>query len=349
MICLIAGALSGEGYDVHLISLDHPNAVSFYEMDAKITWHRLGSRKDAVGKAQRIARMAAILRRFDVGVLIGFVISGDKTVYAASRIAGVKLVAAERNGPSMYRLRFGPVARWQCFVLLHLCDSIVVQFPEYIRGYPRSLRERMVCIPNPVASDVRHAAPETPRSNGRFQLLAVSRLDRIQKGLDVLIGAFAQIADEHPRWDLKIVGTGPHETDLRKLISDLDLSDRIIIEVPKEQVQDLYAKAHLFVIPSRWEGFPNALAEALSAGLPAAGFAGSEGVANLISHGRTGWLVDSSNDVAAMAAILAEAMLDGAERGRRGALAVEEMKNYAPEAQIELWADLAQRLGNEKG
>ena len=60
--------------------------------------------------------------------------------------------------------------------------------------------------------------------------------------------------------------------------------------VPRERLRDLYRHARAFVYPSRYEGFPNALAEAMAAGLPAVAFANVSGVEDLISHGETGIL-----------------------------------------------------------
>jgi glycosyltransferase involved in cell wall biosynthesis len=99
-----------------------------------------------------------------------------------------------------------------------------------------------------------------------------------------------------------------------------------------------YARSHLFAIPSRWEGFSNALAEAMSHGLPAIGFRGAAGVAHLIADGETGWLADGLDDEVALARALHHAMSDGAERLSRGRRAVAAMGAYEPEVQFDRWA-----------
>lgn len=348
MICQVANELSLRGLDVHLLSLDPPSAKAFYSIGPGINWHRLGLNTDLGGKLQRLLKMAAIIRKNHVRVVIGFVMSGDKTVYAASRIGGSKLVAAERNGPSMYRLRHGALQRWQCFCLLHLCDAVTVQFSAYRQGYPRSLHKRMVAIPNPVTPGNQTATPDRPADDGRFQLLAVSRLDGIQKRLDCLIHAFARAASVRPDWDLRIIGEGRDEAALRNLVEDLGLNHRVMLEPSTKHIHAAYAEANLFVMPSRWEGFPNALAEALSVGLPAVGFSEAEGVAHLISQGKTGWLVRGKNETTALTNTLLEAMSDHEERRTRGAMAVREMSEFRPEVQYDLWAGLIQRLASER-
>jgi glycosyltransferase involved in cell wall biosynthesis len=346
MISQVTDMLSGRGLDVHLISLDAPSAQSFYPIGNRVNWHRLGLSNGAQGKVQRIQTMATIIRRHKIRVLVGFVMSGDKTVYAASQITGVRLVAAERNGPSMYRFRCGSGQRWLRFALLYLCDAITVQFPDYVQGYPSWLQKRMTCIANPVSPPQAIARPEFPNKDGRYQVLAVSRLDELQKRLDCLIHAFSRIAPLMPNWDLKIIGEGQDEPALRKLVSSFALEARVAFEVPTKCIHDAYGKANLFVMPSRWEGFPNALAEALSAGLPAVGFRNAEGVAQLISHGSTGWLADRGNEIDALACTLHQAMSDGEERRRRGALAAREMRKYEPEEQFQRWATLIEGVAN---
>ncbi len=347
VICQVANELSDRGIEVHVMSLDASDAGSFYPIANSVTWHRLGSSTGIIGKVRRVREMAAIMHRYGVRVLIGFVMSGDKTVYAASRFARIRLVAAERNGPSMYRLRYARRQRWMSFALLHLCDAITVQFPEYIHGYPKSLHKRITCIANPVGAARSKARPEHPGQDGRFHLLAVGRLDAIQKRLDCLIEAFGCIAHSRSEWDLDIIGQGEHEPFLRQLVADLGLTDRVKFHSPTAQVHDAYAKAHLFVMPSRWEGFSNALAEALSSGLPAVGFRDAEGVAQLIADGDSGWLAGPGNETHALAGALDQAMSNGEERRRRGMIAAHKMHKYEPEEQYRLWAALIERLASE--
>jgi glycosyltransferase involved in cell wall biosynthesis len=340
MICLLSNALSAASFDVHLISWDAEGASAFYALNSDVVWHRLGYQQGWADKLRRTRLLAHLLRRTDARALVGFVMSGDKTIYAAARLTGVRLIAAERNGPAMYRLRYGRVERWVSFGLLHLADRIVVQLPEFRAGYPRSLRARIGVIPNPVVTAEHRAMPHRPDANGRFTLLATSRLDCIQKRIDRLIGAFSRIAADFPNWDLRIIGDGPNEGALRQLTVERGIHERVFFEASTPDVFTSYASSHLFAIPSRWEGFPNALAEAMSHGLPAVGFRDAEGVSNLVDDGESGWLADGVDDEISLSRVLAVAMADDAERARRGAIAVTRMAAYAPEVQFERWVAL---------
>jgi glycosyltransferase involved in cell wall biosynthesis len=344
MVCMLADALCVRNFTVHLISWDEPHAECFYPLGSGVTWHRLGFGSGVLDKLRRMSAVTKLLREHRVGVLIGFVMSGDRTIFAAAKRATAKLVAAERNAPAIYQIRYGRLQRWLSFTFLHLADRIAVQFPDYVEGYPATLRNRIEVIPNPVPCAVRRARPEQANAEGRFSLLSVSRLDSVQKRLDKLIRAFARVADNNPAWDLVIVGDGPETEALWGLALEKGLNNRLRIEKSTPDIFDTYTEAHLFAIPSRWEGFPNALAEALAHGLPAVGFRNAPGVAQLIIEGETGWLADGIDDEITLAKCLSEAMTNDAERARRGALASGSMVKYAPETQFDRWSSLIRTL-----
>ena len=344
MVCALANALCERGYGVQVVTWDDPNVSSYYALDNRVKWHRLGFRSGLLDKFRRTLALARLLRREGVRVLVGFVMSGDKTVYAAAKLAGVRLVAAERNAPAMYFLRYGMFQRWQNFSLLRLTDRIVVQFPDYAKGYPGTLRGRIEAIPNPVPKAEGRAAPEDRNSEGRYTLLAVGRLDGVQKRLGCLIDAFARVARDHPAWHLIVIGDGPEREALVRRAADCGIAERVGFDASAPDIFSTYANAQLFVIPSLWEGFPNVLAEAMSHGLPAVGFAAAEGVSHLIDDGETGWLAEGLDDAEALARTLDKAMTDHSERARRGRLAVQAMSVYRPEEQFSKWQDLIEKL-----
>ena len=344
MICAFAGALADRGFAVHLASWDSAAARTFYPLDRRVIWHKLGAPTGLRGKFARIMALYRVLRDNQVSVLAGFVMSGDRTVYAAARLAGVRLIAAERNGPTLYRLRHGALTRLATFASLHLTDAIAVQFPTYVQGYPRTLRRRIRVIPNPVQPAAACAAPDKSNADGRFTLLAVGRLDSVQKRPALLVQAFSRLDQRFTDWQLCLVGDGPAEAELRRMVEALGLGERVRIGATVTDLQDAYSAAHLFVTPSRWEGFPNALAEAMAHGLPAVGFRDADGVAELVVDSETGWLADGLDDPDALTLALEQAMSDPQARRRRGRLAVRAMRRYEPEVQFDLWVDLMRDL-----
>ena len=109
--------------------------------------------------------------------------------------------------------------------------------------------------------------------NGRYILLSVGRLS-YQKNYGTLIESFAPLAAAFPNWDLTIVGDGEDRETLMSLVAARGLTGRVLFPGASKSIEQFYARAHCFVLPSRWEGFPNALAEGMAHGLPCVGYAG---------------------------------------------------------------------------
>lgn len=101
----------------------------------------------------------------------------------------------------------------------------------------------------------------------RSLLLAVGRLTE-QKAHDELVAAFALVAERRSDVELAIAGRGRNEHELREMIDELDLSDRVHLLGVRSDVRDVMWASDVFVMSSRWEGLPVALLEAMEAGLP---------------------------------------------------------------------------------
>jgi glycosyltransferase involved in cell wall biosynthesis len=289
----LSNKLVSNGHIVHLISLDRPTSKIFYTINKRVLWHKIGFRNDSFGKLAKLIKLTSLLKSIKSDVFIGFVMGGDKVVYASCLLSKTKLIAAERNSPIMYSIKLSKISKFLHLNLFFLAKKIVTQFSAYKSGYPFYLRKKIVAIPNPV-KPAREIAKVNLKNGKQYTLLCVSRFDK-QKNLESLIMAFSMLAKECNNWNLKIIGNGILKPDIQNLINNLDLNKRIKIIDSKTDVESEYAKAHLFCLPSIWEGFPNSLAEALSAGLPSIGFLSCDGVNKLIKHGKNGILIKKNN------------------------------------------------------
>jgi len=140
----------------------------------------------------------------------------------------------------------------------------------------------------------------------------VGRLDR-QKGVDILLPAAEQFLAATPNATLLIAGDGPMRRRVERYCRQDD-GPRYLGFI--DDVPALLSAADLFVLPSRWEGWPLALGEAMSMGLPAVG-ADSPGIRDVIDPGRTGLLVPAE-DPAALAGAMTELAGDADLRQRLG-------------------------------
>ncbi len=132
-----------------------------------------------------------------------------------------------------------------------------------------------------------------PNRTRQKVILAVGRLDEYIKGFDRLIMAFAKIS--RPDWSLWLAGRDDNALELRSLIEKFNISDKVHFKGPTVDIDSLYASASIFVIPSRSEGFPNVLCEAMAAGLACISFNFVAGPIDIIRNNYDGILVEDGN------------------------------------------------------
>jgi glycosyltransferase involved in cell wall biosynthesis len=184
-------------------------------------------------------------------------------------------------------------------------------------------------------------APDSVGSPFRKRLLAVGRLD-YQKGFELLIEAFARLAADARDWELVIVGQGPLREALGERLEELGIGDAAYLAGEVGNLDDWYRDADLFALSSRFEGFPNALLEAMAHGLPAVSFDCDTGPRDIIRPGVDGLLV-APGDVGALEAALRRLMGDAALREQFGKRATDVRDRFAMERVAELWEDLFHR------
>lgn len=339
--------MAARAHDVELLSWDRAGAKPHYPLDARVRWHKLdmGDAHHRAGLRLRLMRQAGI-RSLLVGSRPDVVIGFQLGTFLAVALAGIGLripfVAAERNAPHRYdHLRAGSRRRLALHSL-RMADRVTVQMDDYIEGYPTSIRNRIVSIANPVRPAAALARPEGEGAQKRV-LLSVGRLT-YQKNQAVLVEAFARIKHCAPLWTLNLVGLGEDEKRLRQLVADRGLSDQVQFLGAVTDIEAHYQGAHLFCLPSRWEGFPNALAEAMAHGLPVVGYADCAGVRNLIAPGEVGLLAAGNGSVETLAATLLELMQDDQRRRDLGAAAQRAMECYAPSAVFDQWEALLTKI-----
>ena len=342
----IMNAMAARGHDVSLFTWDLAGAVPFYPMDESITWHRLdmGHAGQLAGnwlRAKRAIEFRRLTRSSKPDVVIGF--QHGAWLFAETSLAGcdIPVILAERNAPDQYDHTSAGKIRNLIFQSMRLAPAITVQSPDYVDRYPAYLRSRTAVIPNPVYPAERFADPGGERE--RRTLLAVGRLS-FQKNYPALIEAFARLAPGRPEWRLRIVGEGEERPALETLIEATGLGDRISMEGAVTDVAAEYAAADLFCLPSRWEGFPNTLAEALAHGLPAVAFTGCAGTGGLVDHGENGLLAWGNGDTPALTESLADLMDNAAERDRMGTNARTIVQSFAPEKIYDEWERLFSRF-----
>lgn len=142
-------------------------------------------------------------------------------------------------------------------------DEVVVLYQQDAEMYQRAFGFKPSPIYNPLT------LKPGPRSDGQQKrFLAVGRFSPKHKGFDLLIQAFALYAKNHQDWNLDIVGDGPEKEQLKHMIAENGLEERIKLHPFTNNIQSYYSSASIYVLSSRWEGMPLVLVEAMSHGLP---------------------------------------------------------------------------------
>ena len=149
---------------------------------------------------------------------------------------------------------------------------------------------KIAVISNGLAVEVfrRHVARPTPR-----RVVTVANL-RPEKCHDVLIDAAAEVLRRFPDARFEFVGSGPELGTLRERARICGVAHAVAFLGHREDVADRLADADIFVLPSRSEAFPNALLEAMAAGLPVVASAVG-GILELVDDGRNGLLVPAGD------------------------------------------------------
>jgi len=180
------------------------------------------------------------------------------------------------------------------------------------------------------------------------KIIAVGRL-AAEKGFDKLITAFSRLTRMHTDWSLTIWGEGSERSGLEQLVRELRLEGRIALPGATRSIHEKLLEADLFVLSSCYEGFPNALCEAMACGLPVISFDCPSGPRAIIGNGVDGMLVPPG-DIDALTDAMHLLMTDESLRARLAGSAVKILERFKMERVMDMWEDtIAQSLKEKRG
>ncbi len=248
---------------------------------------------------QAVGRLARSLRKTRPKIIQSFLFHANLASKLAAPLAGGPWViggirVAERE------------KRWHLTLdrLTQSLSSGSICVSEGVLRFSRDVGKiapgRLSMIPNGI-----DPAPfdRIPPSRGHRVALFVGRIAK-QKGVSLLLDAWEAVHDSRGGWTLKLAGDGPELADLRRRrVSNVEFLGR------RDDVPNLMKTADLLVLPSLWEGMPNAVLEGMAAGLPilASRVEGSEDLVIAEGADRNGWLVEPG-DVRSLAGAICEAV-----------------------------------------
>ena len=285
------------------------------------------------GNLRRVRGLRAVLRSFGPDVVISFMEPTNVVAILASWRMKWPVAVADRVDPGLHS--YGRSWRLLRNLTYPFAQALVLQTERVKTRYPKNCLHRAVVIPNAV-----YQAPADPPAGDAdsFVVAAMGRLDR-QKGFDLLLEAFAGLDREFPRWALHIYGQGDEHERLSDMITALGLQGRAVLRGRTPDPAAALAACDIFVLSSRYEGFPNVLLEAMVQGRPVIAADCPMGPAEIVRDGENGLLIPA-NDPETLRRALRLLMRDAALRDRLGRAARAVRDDYDPARIMAQWGRL---------
>lgn len=285
-------------FKVFLLTWDSNQEDSFYEISKKVKWLKLPYKKGLFNKFIRVVSLYSILKKNNIKNFIGFVMSGYKTIFISCYFAKVKIIVAERNSPSMYKINFNILSRFLIFFNLFFASKIVVQLEEYVKDYPYFLKKKIKIIENFINIKNKEKLLYKKRDD-YFKILIISRLENKQKNINSFLFSIKKINENYlKKIKISIIGDGVDFKIINNTIIDLKLNNFVdIIKPLSSDISSYYLNADLFIIPSKWEGVSNSLLEAMSYGLPVIALKTCQGMNKFVINNFNGYLVENENEL----------------------------------------------------
>jgi glycosyltransferase involved in cell wall biosynthesis len=340
VVSLLANKMAEQGHQVEIICLKFNDVYYKLHPEVKVT----------LAMQQTKNRLTEVfwLRKYIKQVNPDMVIAFTEGVYCftIAALLGTKIpvIASERLDPSAMTWKRNLLKR---FLLPH-ADWLVVQTKTIKDYFPKSIQKKTSIIFNPVNEKVSLTPSPSPKDEGNDaeegklnRIISVARLYP-QKNQEMMIRAFAKIAEKYPDWKLVIYGEGPLRVELEALVSSFKLQERVLLPGRTEKVIEELRKSKIFCLSSDYEGMSNSMIEAICVGLPIVTTKVS-GTDELVNDGINGYVVEIG-DVDGMASALKKLMSDEHLMQQMGENSLKMKSQFQIDTILEKWMKLTNQV-----
>jgi len=351
VISILANYWAEKGWKVTLITLDD-QVSDFYSLHPRVKRLGLGLLEDSASlrkaiknNLHRLRKLRQAIKNSSPDAVISFVDSANVLTILATLGLNLPVIVSERTEPRCHNP--GNAWRWLRKLTYPYASAIVAQSESVCQwlGTLAGKNPTIMIIPNPLnpellTDEIDLSEEPAVIINKRNQNLIMS-MGRLswEKGYDLLLRAFAEIAPAHPEWDLVIIGEGGERANLEQLADELGISSRVQLPGLITKPATLISQADLFVLSSHYEGFPNALLEAMACGKAVISFDCPSGPREVIRDGIDGFLVPPG-DVKALTDAMKRLIEDECERSRLAIKAQEVKVRFSLEKVAAIWEEL---------
>ena len=308
-------------YEVSIITfIDIP---PFYNIDKEVKvipcFDKIKSSSNPIMALQSnyalFKRINHIVKENDFDLLISFMTTANVLGTIIGKLNHIPIIISERTNP--YQQQLPKIWNLLRTIFYRYSDILIVQTETICNFFAGKVNKNKIRIlPNPISIELTNNRSLNDLSEKKYVILSVGRLIP-SKAHNILIRAYADT--EYSDWELWIAGDGPEFNNLQRLIEEL------------------------FAFSSTYEGFPNALIEAMHFGLACVSTDCPTGPSELIKDGENGYLIPM-NDVKEMSKKLTDLMENHSkieDFGKKSVLAVQQ---YEEENVVSQWKSIIECL-----
>ncbi|MER7990042.1 glycosyltransferase family 4 protein [Streptomyces noursei] len=313
-------------YDVHPPSV---RPVRGLKDKLNVVEQRRRAAREA-GMHEQAAKMSALFRAARPGGVVIVTQVWAMEWVALADTAGLAVIGMSHESFETCRKssRFARVKRFYQDV-----DRMLPLTREDADKWIRQRMDNVGFMPNPLPF-----FPDVPSERSQKVVASIGRLHE-EKGVDLLLEAWAKVAPQHPDWTLRIYGSGEEAEALRKQAAELGVTDSVEWMGRTSDVAGALRESAVFALSSRGEGFPLAPMEAMATAVPCVAFDVAPGVREIITDGVDGFLAPPGN-ITEFARHLDALMSDEELRDRMGELARENIQRFSTDEIVARWEAL---------
>ncbi|MBE6596317.1 MAG: glycosyltransferase family 4 protein [Ruminococcaceae bacterium] len=345
-VSYLSSYLANNGWNVTLLSISDD---IFYSIDPKVELVTLSVPRGAKNRVQRYIhafnryyKTNKYLKENEPDVVFCMLPETSKYIFKRYQRSKYKLITSERNNPMFERSDIQEFKQ----KLFRACDGIVFQTERAKSFYSNEIGSKGRVIHNAVGNEMVYDLPEV--SERKKKISAVGRLAE-QKDYITLFKAFASVIKHYPDYVLEIFGNdnGEYAEYLKNEARNLGLDGKIIFKGVCRDAIVQASDSTCYVMSSKFEGMPNALMEAMAAGLPCISTDCPNGPAELIENEVNGLLVPVG-DVAALEGAMLRYIEDPAFAENCGKNARAILRTHSIDVKAKEYAEFIEKVVNTK-